>query len=148
MLDKFVSFVRFIKIYCSSRLLNIRVNLFDSKISVGICFVLGKSLGGGNNGSTAIFSEFYIIFGIIRASNGEPKSRHGFVFTYMSQVSKLSSIIKSNPKISKLNSLWFESRSMQADFMASAALFYNKSKNYHHRRIDSIVKTIAFIWEG
>ena len=79
--------------------------------------------GGGNNGSTAIFKAFSIILGIILASNGAPKSKHGLVFTSISQVSKSSSIIKSKPNISKVNYLLFASKSIQADFIASVALF-------------------------
>lgn len=62
-----------------------RVNLLFSKRSEAIVLVLGYYLGGGNSGSTAIFKAFSIICGIIRASKGELNSKHGFVFTSISQ---------------------------------------------------------------
>lgn len=124
MFDKFVSFVRFVKIYWSSLLLNIKVNLFVSNRSNGRFLVLGISFGGGNKGSTAILRAFSTIFGIIRAKRGELNSKHGLVFTSISQVANSSSIIKSKPKISNVYYLFFESINMHVDFIASDALFY------------------------
>lgn len=123
MFYKFVSFVKFDRIYWSSLLLKIKVNLFVSNMSIGNVFVFGMSFGGGKMGSTAILKAFYIIFGIIRANKGDPSSKQGFVLTSINQVAKSSSIMKSNPNISKQNSLFLASISIQVDFMASEALF-------------------------
>lgn len=44
-------------------------------------FVFEYEAGGGNNGSIAIFSAFYIMFGIIRANKGEHNYKHGLLLT-------------------------------------------------------------------
>lgn len=61
--------------------------------------------GGLKIGSTAILITFSTIDGIISFSISQPVSKQGFVLISISQGTKSSSIMKSQPKISKVCSL-------------------------------------------
>jgi hypothetical protein len=67
------------------------------------------SFGGGKMGSIATLKAFSTIAGMILAKRGQESYKQGLVLTSMSQVLKLSSIMKSSPNISKENSLCLES---------------------------------------
>jgi hypothetical protein len=84
--------------------------LFDSNKSLCKFFVFGIFNGGGNKGSMATLNAFYIIFGIILANKGLDNYKQGLLLTSISQVSNYSSIIKSNPKTSNVNYLFFASK--------------------------------------
>lgn len=123
---------------------NISSNLFDSYIFSGTrCFLLFGKFGGGNIGSTATLKTFSTKPVIIRESSGQLVSRQGLVFTSMSQVCRLSSIMKSRPNnywlnktniifwdwvafTSKLNYFFYGSIFLKIALMQSVAIFFFK----------------------
>lgn len=62
--------------------------------------------------------------GIILPNNGEESYKHGLVLASINQTLKLSSIKKSKPKISKLNSFLFGFIFEYTHLMASVANFF------------------------
>jgi len=106
---------------CSGKIIFLLIN---TKSSTG---------GGGKIGSTTILIQkkkylkaFYSILGITLPNRGQANYRQGLVLASMSHTLKFSSIIKSNPKISKENSFLFGFILLYTERIASAANFYIK----------------------
>ena len=101
--------------------LNIKVNLLLSNKSQPKLFDFGMFKGGGNIGSIAILNAFSIMFGMILANKGLDNYKQGLLFTSINHVSNSSSIIKSKPNTSNVNSLFLESSTIFVAITASLA---------------------------